>query len=284
MPTTSAADFLSIDSDPEKCKQEGKVATDDENSGLEIDDHEIEAVGAVRTLSRIATGTSTADTCPVPDGGLTAWTQVATSHIVVINTWGTINSFGVFQTYCVSSLSRPPSDISWIGSMQVFFLFFIGALTGRLTDAGYFKQVLLIGSFLVVFGGFMSSLCTTYWQLLLSQGICIGLGMGCLFCPVIAVLSTYFSKRRNLAIGLLISGSATGGVIFPLMAKQLLDKIGFAWTMRCIAFVKLATLMVVNVFAKVRVRPRGVGPIVECRHGQKYRIVFFRAFVVSGVC
>lgn len=78
-----------------------------------------------------------------------------------------------------------------------------------------------------------------------------------------AVLSTYFLKRRNLAIGLSISGSATGGVVFPLMARELLPKIGFGWTMRCIAFVQLTTLIVVNVFAKARVKPRRVGPIVE---------------------
>ena len=61
---------------------------------------------------------------------------------------GFINSFGVFQTYYVTALSRPPSDIAWIGSIQVFLLFFIGTFTGRLTDAGYFRQVFLVGSFM----------------------------------------------------------------------------------------------------------------------------------------
>lgn len=52
-----------------------------------------------------------------------------------------MNSFGVFQTYYVNSLGKSPSDISWIGSIQVFLVFFIGTFTGRLTDAGYFRPV-----------------------------------------------------------------------------------------------------------------------------------------------
>lgn len=52
-----------------------------------------------------------------------------------------MNSFGVFQTYYVDFLGRSTSDISWIGSIQVFLTFFIGTFTGRLTDAGYFRPV-----------------------------------------------------------------------------------------------------------------------------------------------
>jgi hypothetical protein len=69
---------------------------------------------------------------------------VALGHLVIMNTWGFINSFGVFQAYYVTALDRPPSDISWVGSVQVFLLFFIGTFTGRLTDAGYFRFVLPI--------------------------------------------------------------------------------------------------------------------------------------------
>lgn len=185
------------------------------------------------------------------------------AHLVIINTWGTVNSFGMFQTFYRDFLSRPPSDISWIGSMQVFFLFVIGVLTGRLTDAGYFHHVFATGSVLVVLGSLAASFATEYWQLFLSQGVCIGLGMGGLFCPVMAVLSTYFRNKRNLAIGIAISGSATGGMIYPVMVRQLLPQIGFGWTMRSMALVQLLTLCVANAFMRPRLGPRRSGPWVE---------------------
>ncbi|OLN86143.1 putative transporter MCH4-like protein 7 [Colletotrichum chlorophyti] len=200
---------------------------------------------------------------PPPDGGWHAWTQALMAHLVIVNTWGTINSFGIFQTFYRDFLSRPASDISWIGSMQVFFLFVVGVFTGRLTDAGYFRAVFATGSALVVVGSLAASLATEYWQLFLAQGLCVGLGMGGLFCPVMAVLSTYFKRRRNLAIGIAISGSATGGMVYPVMARQLLPEIGFGWTMRAMALVQFVTLVVANVFMKARLRPRRSGPLIE---------------------
>lgn len=90
---------------------------------------------ADRVLSR-TTSKSSFNPGPPPDGGLKAWTAVAAGHLVIMNTWGYINSFGVFQTYYATELGLPPATISWIGSIQVFLLFFIGTFTGRITDAG----------------------------------------------------------------------------------------------------------------------------------------------------
>ncbi|QSZ31332.1 hypothetical protein DSL72_000895 [Monilinia vaccinii-corymbosi] len=185
------------------------------------------------------------------------------SHLVIMNTWGFINSFGVFQTYYVSVLSRPAADISWIGSMQIFLLFFIGAITGRLTDAGHFRSVFLLGSILCLLGIFMTSISTTYWQVFLAQGICMGLGNGCLFCPALATLSTYFSTKKSLVIGIAAAGSATGGVVFPIMVQQLLPKIGFAWTMRSLGLIQLVCLGVCNVGIKQRVPPRRSGAWID---------------------
>lgn len=180
-----------------------------------------------------------------------------------MNTWGIINSFGLFQTHYTAALNRPPSDISWIGSIQIFLLFFVGALTGRLSDAGYFKHVFALGVVFQLVGIFTASVATEYWQVLLAQGICMGLGNGCMFCPCISTLSTYFSKNRSLAIGMAACGSATGGLVFPSMVRQLLPSQGFPAAMRAIGYVQLATFLVALVFLKQRVPPRRNGPLVE---------------------
>jgi MFS family permease len=204
-------------------------------------------------------------------------------HLVVMNTWGFINSFGVFQTYYVALLNRPPSAISWIGSMQVFLLFFIGTFTGRLTDAGYFRLVFLFGSLLNLLGLFMASLSTQYWQLFLAQGVCCGLGNGCLFCPALSVLSTYFSRKRALAIGIAAAGSATGGMLFPAMVQQLLPKVGFAWTVRALAFIQLGCLAICNIFMKTRMPPRKTGALVDWKSFKEATYCLFAAgmFFVS---
>ena len=102
-----------------------------------------------------------------------------------------------------------------------------------------------------------------YWQLFLAQGICTGLGNGLVFCPSLSVLSTYFSTKRGLAIGIGASGSATGGIVFPVIVQQLLPKVGFGWTVRVLGFVMLALQAIALVFVRPRLPPRKSGPLVE---------------------
>ncbi|KAH8903755.1 MFS general substrate transporter [Coniochaeta sp. PMI_546] len=222
-----------------------------------------EVAKAGEVCDAVISRASTVEAGPPPDGGTKAWMIVAGAHLIVMNTWGFINTFGVFQAYYATALSRPPSDISWIGSIQIFLLFFIGTLTGRITDAGYFRPILLLGSVFQVIGIFTSAQATQYWQLFLSQGICMGLGNGCLFCPTMAVLSTYFAKKRMFAIGVAACGAATGGLVFPSMARELLPSVGFAWTMRAIGFIQLASLVVANSVLRPRIPPRRTGALVD---------------------
>lgn len=221
------------------------------------------ASAVARTLSIVRTRESGKDLGPPPDGGFQAWLQVALGHLIIFNTWGYINSFGVFQTYYTTELARPPSDISWVGSIQIFLLFFIGTFSGRATDAGYFRFTLTVGATLECFSIFMTSLCTEYWQLFLAQGLGQGIGCGLMFCPTLALISTYFVKRRGIAIGLVASGSATGGLVFPAVVMRMLPRVGYGWTMRTLGFISVATLIPCLLFFKQRLPPRTSGPLVE---------------------
>ena len=184
-------------------------------------------------------------------------------HLVLINGWGYLNSFGIFQSYYTSSLNATPSAISWIGSVQILLTYLIGTFSGRALDAGYFHTVLACGCCLQILGVFMTSLSTQYWQLFLAQGICKGLGDGLVFCPTISLVATYFSKNRVVAMAFSASGAATGGIIFPVIAQQLQPKIGFGWTVRVMGFVILFNSAVVLSIARVRLPPRRTGPLVE---------------------
>ena len=200
---------------------------------------------------------------PPPDGGKAAWLQVACAHVTIFNTWGFLNSFGVFQTFYVTTLGHPPSDISWVGSVQIFLLFFVGTFSGRASDAGYFKLLQCSGVFLQILGIFMVSLSHKYWQLFLAQGLCIGLGNGIMFTPALSVLSAYFSRNRAVAMGCAAIATATGAVFFPILVQQLLPRIGFGWTVRIIAFFMLTTMIFPLIYTKSRLPPRKSGPIVE---------------------
>ena len=217
-----------------------------------------------------------------PDGGLLAWSQVLAGHLVTTVTWGSITGFGVFQTHYQETLPDPASAISWIGGVQVFLSFSIGTFSGRATDAGLARPLVFIGSLLLVVGTFMTSLATTYWQIFLAQGLCVGVSFGAIWLPSIAIISTYFSRNRTLAVTCAAAGSSTGGMIFPAMIQYLIPKIGnttpanvmggkksgsnvtgFPWAVRCVAFVLLLCAIVFNAILRTRLPPRKSGPLIE---------------------
>ena len=101
--------------------------------------------------------------------------------------------------------------------------------------------MLFIGSFLTILGIMTTSVSTTYWQLMLAQGICVGIGIGTLFVPSIAVVSTYFTTRRAIATGLAFAGSSVGGIIYPITFRGC-QSIGSGWATRIIGFISVALL------------------------------------------
>ncbi len=121
-------------------------------------------------------------------------------------------AFGSFQSYYeVTYLpTTSPSAISWIGSLQSALLICSGVVTGQLFDRGYFKSLMFIGAFLSTFAVMMVSLSTEFYQILLSQGIAVGLGCGALFTPTMALIARTFRKKRAIAMGVVVCGAPTG--------------------------------------------------------------------------
>ncbi|KZF21966.1 putative monocarboxylate permease [Xylona heveae TC161] len=200
---------------------------------------------------------------PPPDGGLTAWLQVFAGHLINAVTWGYATGFGVFQTHYEQTLGHSPSDISWIGGVQVFLLFFISTFSGRATDAGLARHSIFSGSVLLVVGTLTTSFATKYWQVFLAQGICVGIGLGLLWLPSVTLIATYFVRWRAVAVTLSAAGTGTGSIIFPIMVQYLTPKIGFGWSVRCMALVVLVFAIIFNLLFKTRLPPRQSGPFVE---------------------
>jgi len=201
-----------------------------------------------------------------PDGGLWAWTQVLMCHLVNFNTFGYISSFGVFQAYYTTNLGYSASAVSWVGTIELFLVYGVGIISGRAVDAGYYRIVLFCGLALQLTGTFMTSLSTAYWQLLLAQGLCYGIGSGLLFCPAVAVVSTYFSARkRALVVACVACGGATGGLCFPSIAETLLQKKGFGFSVRVMGYVMLFNSALILALSRSRLQPRTSGPLVDWR-------------------
>lgn len=88
---------------------------------------------------------------------------------------------------------------------------FLGFIAGPVFDRGHFSYLLKSGSMLIIVGTVMQGLSSEYWHLLLSQGICTGIGMGLLAVPSVAVPSAWFTSKLPFANGIVVSASGFGG-------------------------------------------------------------------------
>ncbi|KAI0965692.1 MFS transporter, MCP family, solute carrier family 16, member 10 [Xylaria arbuscula] len=190
-----------------------------------------------------------------------AWFQVLGGFLVFFNIWGLPNCFGAFQSfYALQYLSQySASTISWIGTLQGTLLILLGLISGPLTDLGYYRTLLYVGSLLTVVGLMTLSLSTQYYQVFLSQGVCVGIGCGLLYVPTLSLIGDTFKAKRATAMALVTSGIAlgsyyrppqvhystilkfwlVGGVIYTIVFLQLIPKLGFPWTVRIIGFICL---------------------------------------------
>lgn len=161
------------------------------------------------------------DDAHFPDGGVNAWCTALGGFLAFIASIGFMSGGSVFQSYYITTTlsSSNPSDVAWIGSVQLWGCFFFGIWAGRLSDKYGPALPLGLGTVFMVFGIMMASISKKYYQLLLSQGFCMALGMGLIFTPALAVQSQWFLRRRGFVVGAVMSGQNVGGMYLTDLYK-----------------------------------------------------------------
>ncbi|KAI5241300.1 MFS monocarboxylate transporter [Aureobasidium subglaciale] len=183
---------------------------------------------------------------------------------------GFFNAFGLFQEYYHANqlsnetefdISWPPNDVptersfpsstyadcsfsSQIGSFAICAMYLSSPVVGISYDRIGPHVLLCIGTVGVLFAIFMVSLCEEYYQIFLAQSLVFGVSSAFLVTPSLSTLTKYFRKNRALGMGIVVAGSSTGGVVWPIVLDQLLNHttLGFSWTIRIVAFIMLPLL------------------------------------------
>lgn len=94
--------------------------------------------------------------------------------------------------------------------------------------------MLLTGAVLNIIGIFMTSLCKTYWQVFLAQGVCIGLRSGLMYVPTLSLVAGAFTTKRPIALGLLACGIGLGAIVDVVVFQGLIGTKGFGYTVRAL--------------------------------------------------
>ncbi|KKK14093.1 hypothetical protein P175DRAFT_0428954 [Aspergillus ochraceoroseus IBT 24754] len=196
----------------------------------------------------------TADQKPPNEYTPRACLAILGSFVGAFCTVGFINSFGVFQEYYLRHQLSDESEstVAWLGGISIFFVFFSSVVSGPLLDVFGPRVMLLVGSFGTVFSIMMTSICHKFYQFLLAQGVLLGVSMSLLVVPMLGLVGQYIKVRRAVAMGIVISGSSLGGVLWPIIINELLNNrtVGFGWTMRIVGFIMIPLLAISCLFCR----------------------------------
>ncbi|EFQ87132.1 hypothetical protein PTT_17489 [Pyrenophora teres f. teres 0-1] len=177
---------------------------------------------------------------------------------LMFNSWGLVNAYGTWSSYYVGHSLRGTDqlELNLIGSTQSFIVLLLSNVVGRLLDAGHSRKVIGCGTFLVPFGLFMLSVAHpsdvealgNFGSIWATQGLVVGLGMGTFFVSSSQVASTWFPKRRGLAVGYVACGASVAGVIYPSMLRYLIKSVGFNDAVRYVATLTSVTCIFSFIF------------------------------------
>ncbi|KAK9463004.1 major facilitator superfamily domain-containing protein [Lipomyces oligophaga] len=196
------------------------------------------------------------------DEGWRAYLCLLGSFFALFSSFGYVNVIGMFNAYLKEHelASYSQSTIGWITSMESFLMIFPGIIIGPVYDIIGPRPLLILGTAFLFVGTMTTSVCTTYYQFMLAQGICTAIGQALLFSPAVAAVSGWFIKKRAVAIGITASGSSIGGVVMPVMFRQIQPRAGFAWAIRSLSFLTagLALISCFTVTSRIRRRDKFV--------------------------
>ncbi|KAH8171207.1 major facilitator superfamily protein [Sarocladium implicatum] len=204
------------------------------------------------TSTNNASASSTA--IAYPERGLKAYSIVLGAWFALFPASGLLNSMGVFQShFSRNQLSKySESEIGWIFSIFAFLFFFGGFQVGPIFDRYGLKVLLPTGCVGLVVSLLSTSFCKTYYQFLLAFSILGGTSSSILWTSSISALGHWFQLNHGLATGLATTAGGFGGVVFPLMFNQMIQKLGFPWTMRCFALLSAISFSLSLLLLKTR--------------------------------
>lgn len=161
---------------------------------------------------------------------------VAASFLLTFTACGLNFAFGVYQelyeTLGGPFASASPAQIDLIGTLSIS-LMTIGAPFASAWCRVYSpRTVSLLGGLIFGLANILASYGQRLWHFILAQGILLGVGTCLTYMPAVTVTPGWLGANRGLGMGVVLSGTGVGGVVWAPALRALNNRIGFRDTLR----------------------------------------------------
>lgn len=155
------------------------------------------------------------------------WIVVVGGFLCLTVAFGVAYSFAAFFNSLQTTFEASRGEISLIFSMSAAVFFGFGVFSGPVADRFGARSVCLFGMILITAALILLGQATALWQINLIYVIGIGIGVGCVYVPVLGVIQRWFHSLRGLASGMAVAGIGVGTLVVPFIAARLVA--GSGW-------------------------------------------------------
>ncbi|MFL6351019.1 MAG: MFS transporter [Bryobacteraceae bacterium] len=162
---------------------------------------------------------------------------------------GSFVSFGL--TYCFGVFLKPMSlefhashaVMSALFSTITGLSFFLAPFTGDIADHYGPRPVVGAGAVLMGAGLILTAHVHSLPLIFLTYGVGLGTAVACTYIPAIAAVGEWFKLRRDLALGIAISGIGCGTLVAAPLAANLIGRYGWRTTFEIFGWTGAALLL-----------------------------------------
>jgi MFS family permease len=215
-------------------------------------------------LTLRSTGNEKGDTPFIERTFFYGWVIVAMCTIIQTMQSGIIYTFGIFFKPLIA-------DFGWsrAATSGVYSIFQISAgiaviPLGWLADRFGPTRISVLSGFMIGLGLVLTSQVRELWQLYLSYGVIVGIGVSGTFAICTGVTARWFLKRRGLALGIVSSGVGLGTLIMSPVAERLINAFGWSEAYLIIGLVTWVVIITSAFF--LRSDPKEIGC---CPYGEE---------------
>ena len=188
------------------------------------------------------------------------WYIVAASFLILFFNSGAMLTFGVVFKPIIAEFGWGRGPVSFVFFMNMIVFALTMAVAGRMYDRHGPKWVILVCTTFVSVGLILTSFITDFWQFLLSYGIIVAIGFGGTSISIVtAMTSTWFVKRRGLAVSLAVAGFSLGQFVIVPVFAALASRYGWRPSYAVMGIVVFVVNLVLAVFVIKGGNPSALG-------------------------
>ncbi len=162
------------------------------------------------------------------------YTVAILAFVIILVVYGLRFSYGVFFKPMSSELGWSSATTSLVYSISMLMEGLLNIFLGGVVDKYGPRLVVTFSGILVAVGYCLIPLVDSTWQFFALYSGLIGIGMGGLFAPLVTTVTRWFSARRTLITGVVISSVGLGTLIVSPVANSLIAL--YDWRMTFLIF------------------------------------------------